>query len=451
MELPFADRADAGRELASGLSRFSGRRDVVVLALPRGGVPVAFEVARALRAPMDVLLVRKLGVPGHEELAMGAIASGGVRVLNTEVVQDLDLDPGRIDQVTRREMGELARRERAYRGTRPRPELAGKTVVVVDDGLATGATMRAAVQALRAARPARIVVAVPVAARETAERLSETADEVVCIATPQPFFAVGSWYQDFTPVDDREVRSLLREAEPPQPSRAPLSGPETHAREEPAEEVEIPIGDARIRGTLVVPEGSRGVVAFAHGSGSGRFSPRNRFVASVLREARLGTLLADLLTRDEESVDRRTAEHRFDIDLLAGRLVAITDWLVERFDTRGLPLGLFGSSTGAAAALVAAAERPGLVSAVVSRGGRPDLAGTALGRVTAATLLIVGGNDEAVLGLNEEAFERLTSARRKELVIVPGASHLFEEPGTLEEAALLSARWFRTQLGGGTP
>jgi predicted phosphoribosyltransferase len=210
----FEDRAQAGRWLAERLRRYAGRDDVVVLALPRGGVPVAYEVARALAAPLDVFLVRKLGVPGYEELAMGAIASGGVRVLNADVVRSMGIPPSSIDRVARQEQQELERRERAYRGERPPPRLAGRTVIVVDDGLATGSTMRAAAEALRRLEPARIVVAVPVAAADTCERLGREVDEVVCAATPEPFLAVGRWYEDFSETTDDEVRDLLERAQP---------------------------------------------------------------------------------------------------------------------------------------------------------------------------------------------------------------------------------------------
>jgi len=189
------------------------RPDVVILALPRGGVPVAFEVARALHAPLDVFLVRKLGVPGREELAMGAIASGGVRVLNDEVVWTLQIPDEVIDQVTAEEQRELERREREYRGDRPALDVSGRWVILIDDGLATGSSMRAAVAALRLKGPARIVVAVPVAAASTCEAMQTVADEVVCIRTPEPFGAVGLWYDDFSQTTDEEVRELLRQAD----------------------------------------------------------------------------------------------------------------------------------------------------------------------------------------------------------------------------------------------
>jgi dienelactone hydrolase len=211
-----------------------------------------------------------------------------------------------------------------------------------------------------------------------------------------------------------------------------------------ATQVRVPVGDAALDGDLVVPDGAAGIILFAHGSGSSRHSRRNRMVAEKLNGQGFGTLLVDLLTAEEEEVDRVTAEPRFDIDLLAGRLIGATDWLREEPTTSSLGIGLFGASTGAAAALVAAAERPGEVGAVVSRGGRPDLAGDALPRVRAPTLLIVGGRDPVVLELNRQAQEHLRT--ENQLVVVPGATHLFEEPGALEVVSSLAAEWFSRYL-----
>ena len=205
----FRNRTDAGRRLAEKLAAYANRPDVLVLALPRGGVPVGCEVARALGAPLDVFLVRKLGVPGYEELAMGAVATGGVRVLNDEIVRRLGISEHEIDAAVARELQELARRERLFRGDRPPPDVAGRTVILVDDGLATGATMRAAIRALRQQQPAHIVVAVPTASPDTCEALKAEADDVICAMTPEPFFAVGHWYEDFTQTTDDEVRELL--------------------------------------------------------------------------------------------------------------------------------------------------------------------------------------------------------------------------------------------------
>jgi len=205
----FHDRADAGRAVAADLAAYAGRPDVIVLALPRGGVPVAYEVARALGAPLDVFLVRKLGLPGHEEFAMGAIASGGIRLINEEVVREFGVTEAEIAAISAAEEQELQRRERQYRRDRPSPTLEGMTAILVDDGLATGATMHAAVLALRQERPARIIVAVPVAAAETCDAFREIVDDIVCAETPAPFYAVGLWYENFSQTTDEEVQNLL--------------------------------------------------------------------------------------------------------------------------------------------------------------------------------------------------------------------------------------------------
>src|SRR5918999_2658761 len=216
MRLPFTDRTEAGRLLGERLARMGLGADAVVLALPRGGVPVGYEVARALRAVLDVFVVRKLGVPGHEELAMGAIATGGVRVVNDSVTHVLGVPDHVIDRVAEEELRELERREAAYRGRRALPDVQGRDAILVDDGLATGATMRAAIQAVRVNEPARVIVAVPVAPWEACSELRSVADEMVCLETPEPFQAVGLWYSDFTPPTDDEIREMLARAGGPQ-------------------------------------------------------------------------------------------------------------------------------------------------------------------------------------------------------------------------------------------
>jgi putative phosphoribosyl transferase len=431
----FRDRSEAGRLLADRLSEYRGRDDLLVLALPRGGIPVGYEIARALEAPLDVFVVRKLGVPGHEELALGAIATNGVRVLNQRVVNDLGITEGDIARVAAREADELNRREEAYREGRPSPQIAGRTVILVDDGLATGSTMRAAVAALRAYEPAEIVVAVPVGAAQVCGELEREADKVVCAMSPEPMAAISMWYDDFSQTTDAEVRELLHR------SRSNGSMPPAGVG---VRDVVIPTGPATVEGSLTLPAGAKGVVLFAHGSGSSRHSPRNRYVARELNDASLATLLIDLLTPGEEEVDLRTRELRFDIGLLAERLVGATRWLTESSPTGHLEVGYFGASTGAGAALVAAAELPEAVGAVVSRGGRPDLAGDALEKVRAPTLLIVGGEDVPVIGMNRSAQDRLSCETRLE--IVDGASHLFEEPGALERVAALARDWFVARI-----
>lgn len=212
METLFDNRTDAGRRLAQALGAYAGRSDLIVLALPRGGVPVAYEVARALNAPLDLLIVRKLGTPGNPELAMGAIASGGASVLNPDVVSIYRISDETIERVAANERQELTRRERLYRGDRPYPEMENRCILVVDDGIATGATMRAGLAALRRLKPARIVVAVPLAPSDTVERLRSEVDEVVCLTTPEPFFAVGQGYRDFSQTTDDQVREILAQS-----------------------------------------------------------------------------------------------------------------------------------------------------------------------------------------------------------------------------------------------
>jgi putative phosphoribosyl transferase len=433
----FADRLDAGRRLAARLEHLRGE-PVVVLGLPRGGVPVAAEVARTLGAPLDVLVVRKLGVPFQPELGMGAIGEDGARIVNDEIVRMVGISESEFAAVEARERAELERRARRFRGDRPRTALAGRTAVIVDDGIATGSTARAACQAARAQGASRVVLAVPVAPEGWQARIGGDADECIALDTPEPFWAIGQFYADFSQTSDDEVVNCLACAAGRAPARAGTSAVEDPAPRD--EEVEVHAGPVRLGGHLTVPDGATGIVVFAHGSGSSRHSPRNRDVAAVLNQAGLGTLLFDLLTTAEEH-DRANV---FDIDLLARRLVDVTRWLRTQPDVTRLPVGYFGASTGAAAALSAAAEPDSSIAAVVSRGGRPDLAAPRLRAVTAPTLLIVGGWDDVVLELNRQALAHLRCESR--LAVVPGATHLFEEPGTLQAAAELARDWFTSHL-----
>jgi len=436
--MPFIDRADAGRRLAQRL-QYLRATPVVVLGLPRGGVPVAYEVALALAAPLDVIVVRKLGVPYEPELGVGAIGEDGVRVINEDVMRLAGTSAAELAEVEARERSELERRARLFRGGRARTALKGRTVVVVDDGIATGSTARAACQVARAQGAGRVVLAVPVAPPDCQARLGTDADEFVCLETPDPFFSIGQFYEDFTQTSDDQVVAYLTSA-----ARRDLShAPTNRVREEPwsrDEEVEVLAGTVRLAGHLTLPKNAAAMVVFAHGSGSSRHSPRNRYVATLLNEAGLATLLFDLLTVDEES-DRANV---FDISMLARRLADVTHWLHNESGLSHLPIGYFGASTGAGAALWAAAELTSEITAVVSRGGRPDLAGHHLAEVTAATLLIVGGRDDVVLDLNRQAQAQLRCENR--LVVVPGATHLFEEPGTLQVAAEAAREWFVNHL-----
>ena len=428
----FVDRRDAGRRLARRLLSLK-TEGAVVLGLPRGGVPVAAEVAEVLHAPLDVLVVRKLGCPWQPELGFGAVAEGGVRVLNDQLVGELGLTNEDVEGVTRREQAELERRVRTYRRGRPPVPVERQNVVLVDDGIATGSTVRSAVQLLRQRGARRVLLATPVAPREAVEALWTSVDGLVVLETPDPFWAIGQWYLDFGQTTDEEVIALLDAA-----AERSLTGREPVGTRL---SVEVTLGEhPALPGDLHVPLDAKGLVIFAHGSGSSRHSPRNRQVATALNSGGLATLLFDLLAPEEE-MDRANV---FDVGLLADRLVGATRWIQAVPECQGLPVGYFGASTGAGAAVVAAAELGHRIRAIVSRGGRPDLAMDRLAEVTAPTLLIVGGRDETVLRLNQEAQRHLRCESR--LDVVPGATHLFEERGALDTVAELARVWFEHHL-----
>jgi putative phosphoribosyl transferase len=448
--LPFRDRRDAGEQLAARLAHLESEHPLV-LALPRGGVPVAALVAARLHAPLDILVVRKLGVPFHPELAMGAVGEDGSRVLEHTVIRQAGITAQQIATVEAQERAEIERRAARYRDGRTPVPLSGRVVVIVDDGIATGSTALAAIQVARHRGAARVVLAAPVAAAETARELASVVDELVCVATPEHFAAVGQFYRDFSQTSDDEVASLLAAARAG--SERDHSSAARRAEDQDAEDqgardagavdqdVEVLSDGATLEGRLTVPNRASGIVLFAHGSGSSAQSPRNRFVADRLHDAGIGTLLFDLLT-PREADDRANV---FDIELLARRLRGATKWMSERQPSGIDALGFFGASTGAAAALQAAADPTLRIDAVVSRGGRVDLAVDHLEAVRAPTLLIVGGADLEVLRLNRAAARLLRCPN--EVVVVPGASHLFEEPGALDAVARLASRWFAKHLG----
>ena len=420
----FHDRIDAGRALARALQGHHDQHPLI-LGLPRGGVPIAWEIAHALDADMDVLIVRKLGVPQQPEYAFGAVGEGEVTVIDTSICASAGLSASDVDRVIQRERAEVSSRVAKFRDGQAMANVTGREVIIVDDGIATGSTMLVAIEVVRRLGARHIYVAAPVASASAAQRIMRQVDGLVCLSTPEDFRAVGAYYQDFTQVSDEQVQALLTGYGSIQ--------------------VEVPVTDAvgksiTLPGSLVLPAGAHGIVVFAHGSGSSRFSSRNVHVARVLQRSGMGTFLFDLLT-ESEAADRN---YVFDIDLLATRVEAALDHLATVPAWAEHPIGLFGASTGAAAALVAAARRTDRVQAVVSRGGRPDLAGVFLPLVEAPTLLIVGGFDHEVITLNEWAMAHLHCAH--ELQIVPGAGHLFEEPGTLDQAAALASDWFRANL-----
>ena len=435
----FKNRQDAGQQLAKRLAAYGNRNDVVVLGIPRGGVSVAFEVAAALHAPLDIFLSRKLGVPGHEELAFGALAAGDGRFIDQQIVGSTGISSEQIERITKTTQATLQARAMLYRDNQPPLSLTNKIVILIDDGIATGASIYAAIRALRKLNPKKLVVAAPVAPLSTFNWLQLEADQLEVLTTPPDFYAVGQFYESFPQVSDQEVVDLLH------PTHQ-KSGRRTRNYLEPVVdsnqqyETQMDVGGVRLAGTLSIPNRARGLVLFAHGSGSSRHSPRNQYVAKVLQSRGLATLLFDLLTPDEERIDQLTSSLRFDIPFLAARLIGVTQWSMKELSLNHLSVGYFGASTGAAAALVAAAQLSGRISAVVSRGGRPDLAGEALGHVNAATLLIVGDLDTTVLNLNRRAFAELRC--NKQLALIPGATHLFEEPGALAKVARLAGNWF---------
>ena len=428
IEVGFADRSEAGRLLARKLEDVGAlaepRGRLVVIGLARGGVEVASEVASALHAPLDALAVRKVGHPWNPEYGIGAVAPGGIEVIRAH------------DGLTDEEIAQAVRvaaanaealHARLYANHVP-VDVDGATCILVDDGLATGGTMVAAAHWAQARGARHVIVAVPVGASATVRLLESdpSVDSVVCLVAPVDFGAVGLWYGDFHQVLDEDVVELL-----------------TASRRHTAFSEEIPVDGVRLTADLTAPTDRIGWVVFAHGSGSSRGSPRNLGVAATLNRAGIATVLLDLLT-DDEATDW---QYVFDVELLARRLVAVTRWLASRPAAWGLPIGYFGASTGAAAALIAATELHDEVSAVVSRGGRPDLAWHELANVCVPTLLVVGGSDSVVLDFNEVAAAQLTCPH--ELAIVPGATHLFEEPGALERVAELATAWFTEQFAAG--
>jgi putative phosphoribosyl transferase len=434
----FRDRRDAAEQLARRLDHLRAEHPIV-LGLPRGGVPVAAVVAERLHAPLDILVVRKLGVPYQREFAMGAVGEEGARVLDDAAVRMSGATPEQVARVEAEERLEVDRRARRYRNHRRPLSLAGRTALIVDDGIATGSTARVAAQIARARGAARVILAAPVIPADRIADLRQEADEVVVVAAPELFGAVGQFYDDFSATSDDEVTKIVAAASKEWPS-------ETVAGSDAAVDAEVGIAleGVQLHGRLTVPTGARGTVLFAHGSGSSSRSPRNRFVAERLNEAGIGTLLFDLLTASEER-DRRNV---FDIALLTARLRGATHWLRATRPEVSASLGYFGASTGAAAALRAAADPTIDIDAVVSRGGRADLAAEQLEDVRAPTLLIVGGEDDVVLGLNRAAASRLRCEH--EVVVIPGATHLFEESGALEAVAGLASAWFLDHLGATT-
>lgn len=439
----FRDRRVAGEKLAARLRSYQ-RLSPVVLGLPRGGVPVAYEVALELDAPLDVCVVRKIGAPFQPELGIGAISEGGVSYVDREAMSLVGMTDAELDRIIESERATIEQRVRLFRAGAELIDVEDRAVIVVDDGVATGGTARAAIQTLTVRRAGRIIFAAPVGAAETLDELAAIADDLVCLHPEEEFFAVGQWYEDFRATTDDEVVDLLARAK----ARERLPAPEERMRSERVRvpmtrSVQISTGERSLYGRLTLVPDAYGLVIFAHGKGSGRHSPRNQYVASELQAAGMATLLVDLISPEEDMVGAFTSHSRGDVGLLASRLVAAIDWTKTHPETQRLKIGLFGGGEGAAAALLAAAERPD-VRAVVSRAGMPDMAGAALERVAAATLLLVGGANQETLERNRLAFDRLHGDRRLE--VIPNTSQPFEEEPALEIVARSAVAWFRSSF-----
>lgn len=422
----FKDRSQAGQLLSQKLQRYI-KDSVIVLALPRGGVPVAAEIANALGAPLDVLIVRKVGAPNQAELAVGAVCEEAEPVWNEAILAKLRLEPAELGRTLAMERQKIEQQTRLFRDSRKFPLFNQKTVILVDDGLATGATMSAAVKYLRGKSESKIIAAVPVAAASSARILRGKVENLVVIEEREDLMSVGQWYEDFSQVSDAEVVALLKGSGDPS--------------KKATREVDIVIERIKLLGDLTTFPSMKAVIIFAHGSGSSRKSPRNQYVAQVLNDKRFGTLLFDLLSEREA----QNMGNVFNMELLSTRLALVTLWLRKELGIKSVPLGFFGASTGAGAAIQAAVKLMGKESifALVSRGGRPDLAGDALKLLKAPTLLLVGGQDYSVIELNRKAQRSLSNCI---LSIVPGATHLFDEPNTLEEVSMQAAQWFVDQL-----
>lgn len=419
----FRNRREAGGLLAEKLSELNLGRETCVLALPRGGVPIAWEISQQLKCPLDLVFIKKIGLAGQQELAIGAISEDSEVHWQRETIDWLGLKSSHLESLVSSKQKELQAQVKKLRKGRPAIDVKEKTVIVVDDGLATGATMIAALQFIRKNGPKRILVAVPVASDSAVDAIAPWSDETVVLEVPRPFFGVGQWYKDFSQVTDDEVQNLLE--------GFPTEGVSDHG-------VLIPHDELLLEGELTVPAVSKGLIIFAHGSGSTHRSPRNLKVATALNKFGFATLLFDLLT-PAEAANRANV---FNIPLLVERLRNATKWALEKDELRDLPIGYFGASTGAAAAL-GAARSESRVKSVVSRGGRPDLASEYLEHISCNVLLIVGGEDHEVIKLNERAKAALFSC---EMVIVPGAGHLFEEGNTMDEVIEYASNWFEQTL-----
>ncbi|WP_174547046.1 phosphoribosyltransferase family protein [Nocardiopsis dassonvillei] len=436
VSLPFADRSEAGRRLAERVRPFAVD-EPLVLALPRGGVPVGAELALRLGADFDVLMVRKIGLPGHPEMGVGAVAEDGRVLYDDRALARLHVPRQALSDTVAAERDELDRRRRVYRGERPPPRIAGRDCVVVDDGVATGGTARAALRMVRQAGPARLVLAVPVASPEAVALLREEADALVVLSAPDNFRAVGEWYRDFGQLSDDHVTAILAE------------NAHTRPRTGRTRRVRVPAGGVHLDGDLTVPAETRGAVVMA--AGEGRADERWRSVASVLQQAGYATLLMDLLTEQESppgSFDTAPdTASGVGADELGERLGAAAAWLRRTPETADEPLGVLASGDAAASALVAAARYPRDVAAVVAHGGRIDVAEASLPDVRASVLVLLEGDDSFLRELGEWTRARIGGST--DLRVVSGAERLLRDSREWRRVAAEALDWFDRHLDAG--
>lgn len=448
--MPFTDRTDAGRRLAQALAPFEDKNPLVV-ALPRGGVPVGYEVARSLGAPLDVLVTRRLLAPGDENVNIGAIGPGGVRYLDTAKIRDLGITDGQLEDLAADASAEVEARSRRFRGTSRPLSVRGRIVILVDDGIMDDASARLAARILRSLGPKRLILATPVAPPRTLEVLRDEVDGLVFLVSPEDVGSLDTWYREYPEISDGDVETYLHEAHKDleriaEKGRRP---PEVRVEPPPAmaqRAVKIEVGDKTLNGLLAIPEDAKGVVLFGHSSGSNRYTPRNQQLAEQLREAGLATLLVDLLTPEEAAEDVRTQRYRSDIGTLARRVIGAIDWLAEQANTKVLPVAAYGTGTSAALGVVAARQRPERVQALIGRSGRMDLVQSALDEIEVPMLLIVGEEDTETLEINREALQAL--AGPAELMLVPETGPIFEAPEVIEMMAEGIAGWCHQHLPG---
>ena len=431
----FQDRTDAGRQLARHLTPYADRDDTLVLGVPRGGVPVAFEVAAALHAPFDVFVARKLGAPADPELAFGAVSADGERYLDYGTVHALGITPRQVNEITADARARLDQRARLYRSGRDPLPAAGKIVILVNDGISADPGFPLILRALRERKPRRIIVASPVAPAPTCSRLQREADAVIVLHSPAELTSLGHFYRTFDQTTDDEVISLLQRGLDTRPPRR---------LEEP---VAIAMPGYIAEGYLRLPPGARTLVLFANAAETGRIHPRHREMAALLNRWGIATLLFDLLSPFEE--DNRRGASLVDRSVLAARILRVIDWAQRNPATSGLRIALFGSDAAASACLSAAVRAPEALTAVVASGGRPHARIGELAQIRVPTLLIGDSLDELGLALHREALRNLTCA--KELAVMPGAAHSSEEPGALQRVAERAADWINRASNAGSP